>query len=307
MRRYFPIVAMLLTLLFTVRLSAQNEEPQLAEYQLHPNPDARLDHAFLAMYDLDFAKADAELSQFVAEKPNDPVGPAAQAASVLFAIFEQHKVLQAEFFASDGGYAKRHRVMPDEPSRKHFEEALSHSESLATQALASNSADVHSLFALTLASGLRADYAALIEHRDSTALHFSDIGTGWAAKLLAISPDFCDAYVATGVQKYLVSLKPAPMRWMLRLGGIKGDQDQGIRDLQLAADKGRYLAPFARILLTVAHLRKQERDRAFTLLADLHQQFPHNPLFVEEMAKLQAQLASPQANLTSMQSREKGQ
>ena len=36
---------------------------------------------------------------------------------------------------------------------------------------------------------------------------------------------------------------------MLRLGGLKGDQEQGVKELVLVADHGRFLMPFARILL----------------------------------------------------------
>jgi hypothetical protein len=157
---------------------------------------------------------------------------------------------------------------------------------LAKQSLVENGANEDALFALTLFFGLQADYAALVERRDVAALRFSNQGTGWARKLLSLSPKFYDAYVATGIQKYLVGLRPAPIRWALRLGGIKGDRDAGVRDLKLAACKGRYLAPFARILLAIVHLRKDERTAAVEILHGLHQQFPDNPLFAEEIARI---------------------
>jgi hypothetical protein len=318
MKRYIWNSTMLLTLLFVMRALAQNEEPQLEEY--FPNPVQRtrvanarrasLDRAFYAMYDLDFTKADSELARYSIERPNDPLGPAAQAASALFCIFERYKVLQLELFISDDRYARRKTVVPDKSSLQRFESALDLSEKLAKQVLANNQSERGALFALALVYGLRADYSTLIEHRDFAALRFSDTGNDWARKLLAVSPQSYDAYVAIGIQKYLVSLKPAPIRWMLRLGGIKGNQDEGIHELELATGKGHYLAPFARILLAVAHLRKQEREEAFTLLVGLREQFPHNSLVVEEMAKLQQQMSSAAQQQTSAaptQSREKGQ
>jgi hypothetical protein len=286
------IIAALLTLMLAVSVFAQDDEPLLEEFHQRGRAEARLDDAFRAMYNLEFAKADSVLEQFTGAYPSDPLGPAAQAVSVLFCIFEQHKILQAEFFSSDGGYAKRQIIVPDQAARKRFESALNRSETLAKQALGQNPSSDHSLLAMALVYGLRADYAALIEHRDFAALRFSDTGNDWAKKLLAVSPTSYDAYVATGIQKYLVSLKPAPMRWMLRLGGIQGDQDEGIRELKLAAEKGRYLAPFARILLAVTHLRRQEYQQAFALLAGLQLQFSHNPLFANERAKLQKQISA---------------
>src|ERR1051326_3060285 len=223
-------------------------------------------------------------------------------------LVPQHKILQSELFASDDRYTTRQPVAPDSSSRERFESALERSEKLANQALATNQSDENALFALALVYGLRADYAALIEHHDFAALRFSQTGNGWAQKLLAISPRFYDAYVPTGIQKYLVSLKPAPVRWILRLRGIKGNQDEGIRELQLASSKGLYLGLFASILLAVAHLRKQEREEALTLLIGLREQLPHNSLFLEEVVKLQQQMSSAaQPSTLSNQSREKGQ
>jgi hypothetical protein len=304
MKRYAQSVLILLTLMAAAETFAQDEEPQLEEYMHNEMQEpahapqryaAMLDRAFHAMYDLDFRAADLELSQFSAGRPDDPLGPAAQAASVLFSIFERHKILQSEFFSSDDHYAKRATVIPQTSVQQQFRQLLERAEQLATRSLAHDPADQNALFSLTLVYGLRADYAALIEHRDLAALHLSDIGNGWARKLLVTSPQAYDAYVAIGIHEYLVGLRPAPVRWMLRLGGIKGDREEGLHDLELGAEKGHYLAPLARILLAIAHLRQHQQEEAIQLLAGLRQQFPHNPLFAEEVARLR------QSNTTSAQ------
>lgn len=253
---------------------------------------ARIGNAFCAMYDLDFAKAEEELAKFSAQRPEDPMGPAARAAGTLFSVLEQHQILRTQFFVSDERFTKRKEIVPDEKTRQKFDADLSQAEQLAMRIQAERRGDANALFALTLVYGLRADYAALVEHKDVQALHFSNKGNEWARKLLEISPESYDAYVATGVQKYLVGLKPAPVRWMLRIGGIKGDRDEGLQELQLAADKGYYLAPFARILLAVAYLRKKDRGKSVEILTGLNRQFPHNPLFAEEVARLKQEMGA---------------
>jgi hypothetical protein len=245
-----------------------------------------LDNAFLAMYDLNFSKADSELAQFTVKQPEDPMGPAAQAVSLLFSIFEQHQVLRMQFFVSDDHFMKRKKINPDPVLRSRLENSLIQAEQLAMRALEHDASDKNALLVLTLVYGLRADHAALVEHHDLAALRFSNKGNEWAHKLLSVSPQSYDAYVATGIQKYLVSLKPAPVRWMLRIGGINGNRDEGLRELELAADKGHYLAPFAQILLAIAFLRKGERQRSIEILRELNRQFPHNSLFAEEVARL---------------------
>ena len=77
------------------------------------------------------------------------------------------------------------------------------------------------------------------------------------------------------------------MRWVLRLAGSQTDKDAGIQRLRITADKGHYLAPFARLLLAVAALRDKDRQTARVLLAGLAKEFPNNQLYVTELARLQ--------------------
>jgi hypothetical protein len=133
---------------------------------------------------------------------------------------------------------------------------------------------------------LRADDAALIAKKKFTALSYTKTATGYAERLLARSPGYYDAYIATGMGNYIIGGKAAPVRWVLRLGGFKGDQEQGVKDLTLVADHGRFLSPFARILLAFDDLRHKNRTEARKKLEWLREHFPNNPLFSQEISKL---------------------
>jgi hypothetical protein len=93
--------------------------------------------------------------------------------------------------------------------------------------------------------------------------------------------------LAIGVENYLLSLKPAPVRWLLRLGGAQTDKDVGIVNLRLTAAKGRYLKPYAQLLLAVADLRDNNRAQARRTLTFLASAYPENRLYREELDKLQ--------------------
>ena len=134
-------------------------------------------------------------------------------------------------------------------------------EKLAQERLKQSKDDPRALFALTLVTGLRADDAALIAKKKFSALSYTKSANGYAERLLARSPDYYDAYIATGMGKYIIGGKAAPVRWMLRLGGLKGDQEQGVKELTLVADHGRFLMPFARILLAFDDLRHNNTAR----------------------------------------------
>jgi hypothetical protein len=58
--------------------------------------------------------------------------------------------------------------------------------------------------------------------------------------------------------------------------------------MQVTAKRGRYLAPFARMLLAIAYVREKDKPRARELLASLRDEFPRNPLFAREIARLDA-------------------
>jgi hypothetical protein len=89
-----------------------------------------------------------------------------------------------------------------------------------------------------------------------------------------------------GVEAYILGSKPMPLRWILRMTGSNTDREDGIRKVRLAAEDGRYLRPFARLLLAVAALRDNDVHTAGAILEDLSKQYPHNRLYAEELARL---------------------
>ncbi len=216
------------------------------------------------------------------------MGPACEAAGLLFSEFDRLGILESQFYENDKAFDARQKPTPDPAVRGRFDAAVENAETRARARLAKDPKDRDALFAMTLSSGLKADYAALIEKRNLTSLHFTKEATAWAEQLLAVDPECYDARVATGFSKYIIGSMAAPVRWILRLGGVPGDKSGGIADLQLTAQHGHYLAPFARILLAIAYVREKDKPRARELLAALREEFPNNPLFGREIARLDA-------------------
>ncbi|HEV2314579.1 MAG TPA: hypothetical protein VGR94_04680 [Candidatus Acidoferrales bacterium] len=79
---------------------------------------------------------------------------------------------------------------------------------------------------------------------------------------------------------------PGIKKFFLGVAGIHGDKKLGIQQLQIAADHGHYLRPFAKILLAMAALREKKTEVARAQLSELVAEFPENPLFASELAKL---------------------
>jgi hypothetical protein len=250
-------------------------------------PTSALDRGFRGLYNLDFAGAQHDFAGWEALHPDDPVGPASEAAGILFSEFNRLGVLEAQFYLNDADFSARSKLTPDPAVKSRFQAAIDRAQSLGHARLAKDPKDRDGLFALTLSAGLEADYAALIEKRNLSSLHYTKEASLWAEQLLVVCNDCDDVRIATGFSKYIIGSLAAPVRWMLRLGGLAGDKKEGIADLQLTAAHGHYLAPFARILLAIAYVREKDRPRALQLLAGLRAEFPGNPLFSREMARLE--------------------
>jgi hypothetical protein len=267
------IAVAMLTLLATVAAAADT-------------PALRLESGYADMYNLEFDAAHQVFRQWEQAHPDDAMGPVSDAAAHLFAEFDRLHILESELFVDNTRFQNRVRPVANPQVKQAFQSQLAKARGLAKKTLALNPRDSRALLAQVLASGLEGDYVALIDKRDLQGLSHIKQGRVLAQQLLELDPACYDAYLAIGVENYLLSLKPAPLRWILRLGGAQTDKAAGLAKLEVAAEKGHFLMPYARLLLAVAAIRDNDRERARALLAGLSRQFPHNHLYARELAKL---------------------
>jgi hypothetical protein len=247
---------------------------------------ATLDQGFQSLYNLDFDHAQQQFATYQNQHPDDPMGPVAEASGILFSELNRAGLLSSRLFDRDSAFTLAPVPKPDPSTYQRFQSALRRAEVLAQPRLAKDRNDRNALLALALVNGLSADYSALFEHRYSVALRYTRDATSYARRLLTICQDCYDAYIATGISRYLIGSLSAPLRWILRMGGFSGDKKQGMAELQLVSERGHYLAPYARILLAIAEIREKNTTRARQLLTELRDEYPGNPLFARELASL---------------------
>ena len=249
-----------------------------------PLTGSDLDEGYRDMYNLQFADAHLKFQQWMNANPQDPMGPASDAAAFLFSEFERLHVIDVQLFANQSRFDSRSRLIPDPALRKSFDDRLNQADGLADAALKRNAKDARALYVKTLVCGMRSDYALMIEKSDLSALNYSKEASAWSKQALAANPTLYDAYLASGVENYMLSLKWAPLRWFLNLTGAGTSREEGIRLLHLTATQGYYLAPFARMMLAVAALRENKPQEARSILIDLKREFPQNALYDRELA-----------------------
>jgi hypothetical protein len=248
--------------------------------------DRALDAGFRDMYNLQFEQAHRHFAEWQSAHPEDPMGPVGDAAAYLFAELDRLHILELEFFVDDKNFDKPTRATADPILKQRFASQLDRAHNLAQKKLANDAHDANAALAEVLMGGLRGDYAALIEKRNFAGLSFMKQSRALAENLVAAKPDAYDAYLAIGVENYLLSLKAAPLRWLLHVGGAETDRVTGLKNLSITAEKGHYLAPFARLLLAIAAVRDGNRHRAKELLQGLAAEFPKNRLYLRELAQL---------------------
>jgi len=247
-----------------------------------------IDAGFRHMYNLDFSSAHKTFETWQELHPEDPLGAASNAAAYLFSEFERLHVLDIDLFTDNQRFDKQDKLSPDPDIKLAFQRELAKADAISERILAQSPTDPDALFVRMLTDGLRGNYVGLVEKRKGDALDLLKSSRTVAEKLIAIDPDCTDAYLAVGIENYLLGLRSAPVRWLLRASGAQANKSKGLENLQITAEKGHPLAPYARLLLAIAALRDQDRITAKKLLSALASEFPQNHLYQSELSRLES-------------------
>jgi hypothetical protein len=245
-----------------------------------------LNDGYYDLYNLNFAGAHAHFQQWMTAHPEDPLGPASDAAAYIFTEFERLGVLDIELFADDDRFESRQRPDIDPVLKKGFNDRADQADRLADAALQRNPKDANAYYVKAVTSGMRADWSSLIDRHEYGAFKFSELASKYAKQALALNPTLYDANLAVGIENYMLSLKAAPIRWILGITGAGTNKVEGVRLLKLTADQGHYLAPFARLMLAVGELRDGHTQQGKAILVGLSQEFPQNTLYQRQIARL---------------------
>jgi hypothetical protein len=286
---------LLLTLLMTAllsNLSAEARWPSAGEGSAPVAPnvmsDQELDAGFRLLYEIKFDQAREVFAKWQQQRPTEPLGPALEAASDLFEEFYRKGVLTSEFFLDDDRMLGGIKDKPDPELERQFASAVQRAQKLSRARMAQQPKDPDALFALTLIGGMQADDFFLIQKRQLDSMRSLRETQRYARILLAVAPDTDDAYLALGVANYVIGCLPTYKRAVLWMGGVHGDKVLGMQQVARAAasENARYLRPFARLMLALAALREKDPDLARQQLQELTREFPENPLFAKELAKV---------------------
>jgi hypothetical protein len=244
-----------------------------------------LQAGFDLLYEQKFGEAREAFASWEGQHPEEPFGEAAVAASYLFEELDRQGVLTSEFFLNDKKFLHGIEGQPDAERMGHFRDAVTRAQQLARGRQKHNPNDGEALFALTLTAGMQSDESTILEKKHLDGLSRMKEANKYGKQLLTQHPDANDAYVALGIANYIIGSLNSGARFALWFDGVHGDKKLGMEQVGKTAENGRYLQPFAKIMLALAARREKQPELATRLLRELTEQYPGSALFAAEYAK----------------------
>jgi hypothetical protein len=115
-------------------------------------------------------------------------------------------------------------------------------------------------------------------------------------RALSLDSSLTDAYLGVGIYNYFVDTLPGIVKFLSMFIGLpSGSRTEGLKQLQLCAEKGELGGPEAKFYLAKDYTRANEMqfEKSSRLFGQLKQQFPHNPLWPMLIGSLQFRLGKP--------------
>lgn len=259
--------------------------------------NAAIQASFDALYNFDFPGARRAIRQYIDTHSEDPSGYCVLASIALFQELDRLSILEGEFFRDDDRIKDdSHRPKPDPGLQKEIFGNIDRAQQLALTALKRDQNDTNALFAMVMTEGMTMNYQALIEKRQVSSLRHARSAQAYAVRTLAVDPEFYDVYCTTGLSEYVLGSIPFFMRWFIKFDDTEGNKQTGLKKLQIAASKGKYFKPYAKLLLAIFHLRQKDPATSERYLAQFEAQYPVNPLVKRERRKLAEMVTRLQAS-----------
>ena len=262
MKRIFLLLALGVCALLLGPRHAAAGEPSLP-----PGTETILEHIYSGRSDLAIPEAQA----LEREQPDHPLGYLLEAEARWWQIW----CLSADY--KYGMSLPRHRGKV--PADQVYLEAVAKAEALADASLGKHeSPDMHLYAGMAggLAArmyGLRAENRAAARAGVRAREHF--------LRALALDPSLADADMGLGLYNYYVDTLSTIARVLRFFMGIPGgSKEEGIRQLQLAMDRGHLTPALARYYLAIClHLYDQKYEQALQVTTPLVEKYPENPIF----------------------------
>ena len=237
-----------------------------------------------ALYNLDFDVAEEKFEQLTVDDPDNPTYWNLLASSIwLKIVYEQEKMNLDSFSGARIGGRDSGEVV-DSGREARLREVLGRAIAAGEAAVEREPNDVDALYALGTAHGTLASFEATIKRAYLKANREAKEARNLHMRVLELDPSYADARLTIGTYDYALGVIPGFVRFLLGFIGVRGgNKEEGIEQLEYAAQLGDRASANAKMVLVVVYNREKEYEKALAYLEDLHSTYPRN--FLLELAK----------------------
>jgi tetratricopeptide (TPR) repeat protein len=252
---------------------------------------------FVHFYNNEFDAAIADFEAGVKAHPNDPESYNHLAQAILYREMLRNGALESQLVSGTNAFLQRPKMAISTQDKARFAYCVDQSIKLSQVLLEKDPQNIHALYTLGVAHGLRANYAFLVEKAWVDSLREAMAARKSTEQILDINPNFIDAQLILGLDDYIVGCLPFHMRALGFVAGFRGDKDGGIRKLEEVARAGILNRYDAEIVLAVIYRRERNPKKAIPLLKDLAARFPRNYLLRFEQVEMYSDLGDKNSAL----------
>lgn len=248
--------------------------------------DAQTDAAFDHFYNMEYDRATQEFEKILEKRPNDPLAVNHLLTAVLFRNLYDTGAMNTGDYANDSFIGRTPR--PTDPKVKdRIKELVRRAESLEEQQLKQNPKDIIALYCRGVTRGQFSVYTGLIERAWFSALRNAVGARHDHEHVLEIDPEFTDAKLVVGTHNYVIGRLPWSVKVAAALAGLSGSAEKGLDYLRAVAKSDGENAVDAKVVITLFLRREHQYDEALGYMNELSAKYPHNHLFLTEVANLQ--------------------
>ena len=266
-------------------VSAQ-PKTDLAQHSDPLNFDPMVRDAYAHFYILDF---DGALNRSGAVLKAHPQEPMAYAYELMFTVFRElyhQDLLDTTYYAHDNFLTSKRNVPVPAATRQRIEWLTDTGIKLCDSHIRANPNDKNAYFARGYIRGMHAAFITLVDHSYVAAARQGYEARNDSEQALKIDPQYTDAKMAVGIQKFAVASLPRWVRILVGMVGVGGNKEQGLALLHECAEHGVVTAVESRTVLSLFLRHDGRYPEAVAVQHGLAVEYPHNYLFRLEEANL---------------------
>lgn len=253
---------------------------------------------YAANYNLDYATARAKFEEIRKRWPNHPAGDLYVANIIWLEHLYKLRRLQTGLYQNESFYAgfegsKEDGEQGDTVEAKvdrEFRMLMAAAKTKALTLVNANRNDPYAKYYLGSIYSILAAYEASTARKFWSALRNGSKGIDAHQQVLKLKPDYYDAYLSVGLYNYVIGNLPFPVKALIAMGGVRGNKERGIKELNSIIEHNSDNADDARVMLIGIYQNEGKPEAALAILKDFTSRYPNNFLFRLELASVLSQL-----------------